>query len=340
VSYHGHYKLLRFDASVGSPEPMHFALVQCGSPHPRDLPPHTRIIEVPVRRLATANESIYGALADLGAVDVLVGLPNFNGVTVPEVRERIERGGVVEMYGWGHSSIEPALALDPDVYLTFYSAYPEFQMHPTLWRVGVQAMPQADHIEATPLGRAEWIKVLALLLNREARADTVFADIEQKYEALKALVANVEQRKRVISGYASQRDTWDTQGGRNFRTQLIRDAGGYFAMTDDLPTTNGWLMLPFERVYAAAGQAPIWYGGLQGTTGYAQLIDSNPLYVWLRAVRERQVHAFDKGYRGEWSFPSVDQGMTRPHWSLEDAIRVLHPERLPHGEFHFVRTLQ
>ena len=340
VSYHGHYKLLRFAATVGNPEPMHFALVQCGAPHPRNLPAHTRVVEVPVKRLATANESIYGALADLDAVDVLVGVPNFSGVTVPEVHAHIERGAVAEMYGWGHSSIEPALALNPDVYLTFYSAYPEFQMHPTLWEVGVQAMPQADHLEATPLGRAEWIKFLALLLNREARAETVFLDIEARYEALKARVADVRERPRVITGYASQRDTWDTQGGRNFRTRLIDDAGGYFAMSADLPTANGWLMLPFERVYAAAGQAPVWYGGLQGIANYAQLADSNPHYVWLRSVRERAVHALDKGYRGEWAFPSVDQGMTRPHWSLEDAIRILHPDRLPSGEFHFARSLQ
>lgn len=339
VEYHGNYKLLRFAPGVASGEIMRFALVQCGTAPPQNLPPHTRIVEVPVRRLATARESIYGALDDLDAVDALVGLPNFKAVTVPAVRARIGAGRIVEMYGWGHSSIEPALAVAPDAYLTFYSAYPEYQMHPTLWRLGVKALPQADHLESTPLGRAEWIKFLALLLNRETRANAVFDDIEARYAALRQLTAHVTERPLVLTGHASKRDTWDIHGGNNFRAALIYDAGGRFAMADNA-SANSWMMLPFERVYAAGGDAPVWHGGLQGVETYAALSEGNPLYGWLRAVRERNVQTLDRGYVGDWAFPYIDQGMTRPHWVLEDAIRVLHPDLLPAGEFHFARNLK
>lgn len=346
ISYHNNYKLLRFNATVGDGEPIYFALVQCGTSYPENLPDNTQIIEVPIRRLATANEAIYGALAEINAVDVLVGVPNIRSITVPEVKARAAAGNIVEMYGWGHSSIEPILALNPDVYLTFYSAYPEFQMHPTLWQLGVKALPQADHLEPTPLGRAEWIKFLALLVNQEAQANRVFASIESQYLALQGLVKNVEHRPTVITGYASKKDTWDTQGGRNFRTQLIKDAGGKFAMENELPTANGWLMLPFEKVYAANSASSIWFGGLQGISSFDQLIESNALYSWLPAVRQKNVFPLDKGYQGYWAFPYVDQAMTKPHWALEDAIRIFHPELfspadlLPHAEFHFVRILK
>jgi len=340
VSYHGHYKLLRFQPSLNNGDVLHFALVQCGAQRPAGLPPGARIVEVPVRRLTTSNASIYGAIGDLDAAEALVGVPNFKVVTVPAIQKRIAEGKVIEMYGWGHSSIEPAMAVNPDVYLTFYSAYPKAHMHPTLWRMGVEAVPLADHLESTPLGRAEWIKLLGLLLNREADAERIFGDIEAKYRQLQTRVADVRERPVVITGYASDRDTWDTQGGRNFRTQLIHDAGGRFAMEDSLPTTNGWLMLPFERVYAAGADAPVWLGGLQGVSTYKQLVEGNAHYAWLRPVRERNTHAIDKGYKGFFAYPYVDQGMVRPHWLLEDTIRVLHPDRLPPGEFHFVRSLK
>lgn len=339
VEYRGHYKFVRFKPGVFTGEEQAFALVQCGTPRPDDLPPNTVILDVPVRRLATVNESMLGAMADLDVVHTLVGLPNKRGVTVPAVRRHIEAGGVTEMYGWGHSSIEAILALDPDVYLSFYSAYPQFHMHPTLWRVGIAALPMADHLESAPLGRAEWIKFVALLTNREARAEAEFAVIEREYEALRARVPADVERPRVLSGVASRRDIWDLFGGDNFRAALIRDAGGEFVL-QDMRTANGYLMLPLERVYARAHDAPVWLGGLQGVSTFAELESGNVMYRHLAAVQGRRVYAWDRGYLGFWAYPAIDQAMTRPQWQLEDAIRALHPELLPPGEFHFLRDLQ
>lgn len=339
VRYHGNYKLVRFNPGVDTGETQTFAFVQCGTPAPRDLPPHTVVVDVPIRRLATVNESMLGAMADLDVVHTLVGIPNKKAITVPAVKRHIAKGGVAEMYGYGHSSIEAILALDPDVYLSFYSAYPQFNMHPTLWRVGVKALPQADHLESTPLGRAEWIKFLALLTNREAGSNAVFAAIVSEYEAMRARVPANASRPRVLAGVASRRDIWDLFGGDNFRASLIRDAGGEFIL-QDARTANGYMMLPLERVYARAHDAPVWLGGLQGVSTFAELTDKNPMYPSLHAVRGRNVHAWDRGYLGYWSYPAIDQSMTRPQWLLEDAIRILHPSVLPPGEFHFARSLE
>jgi iron complex transport system substrate-binding protein len=339
VEYARHYKLVQFDPGVKTGETQTIALVQCGTPRPSDLPPHTVVVDVPIRRLATVNETIYGALADLDIVDTLVGVPNPEGVTVPAVKARLASGAVVALYGYAHSSIEAILALAPDVYLSFYSPYPEFHVHPTLRRIGINALPHAEHLESHPLGRAEWIKFLALLTNREARADEVFNRIEREYEGLRARVPADLARRPVLAGAASARNIWDLFGGDNFRAALIHDAGGEFVLRG-FRSASGHMLLPFERVYASGHDAPVWLGGIQGIASVDRLRGEHVMYPFLRSVRERNVHGWDRGYLGYWAYPAVDQSMTRPQWMLEDAIRILHPSLLPPGDLHFLRTLQ
>jgi iron complex transport system substrate-binding protein len=338
VEYRKHYKLVHFDPAVNTGETHTIALVQCGTPHPANLPPHTVVVDVPIRRLATVNESIYGALADLDVVGTLVGVPNTEAVTVPAVKARIAEGGIVALYGFAHSSIEDILALAPDVYLSFYSPYPEFQIHPTLRRLGIRALAHAEHLESHPLGRAEWVKFLAMLTNREAAANDVFARAEREYEQLRALVPADVRRRPVLAGIASARNIWDLFGGDNFRAALIHDAGGEFVLRD-FRSALGHTQLPLERVYAGGHDAPVWLGGVQGTPSIAQLRSEHVMYPHLRAVRDGSVHGWDRGYAGYFAYPAVDQSMTRPQWMLEDAIRILHPSLLPPGPLHFIRTL-
>lgn len=338
VDYGPHWKRVRFVPGVNTGETLDFLLVQCGTPVPKHRR-NTVVVEVPIRRLATANESMLGAVAELGVENALVGVPSLRAVTVPSIRARIETGDVHEMYGYGHVSIEPILASQSDVYLTFYSAYPAGNLHPTLWELGVAALPQADHMEAHPLGRAEWIKFLAMLFNREAQAEAHFAQIERDYLRLARLAADPSSRPQVLTGSASSRDTWDTSGSRNFLARLIHDAGGEYFL-DNVPHSGSWVQLPLEQVYARAAQAPVWLSSIGGLHAGGASLDANPRYRWFAAVDQRAVYAFNRGYTGDYAYPWADQGMTRPEHALEDAIRVLQPDRLPPGEFHFLRKLQ
>lgn len=323
VVYGPHFKRVRFTPSVGTGETLEYLLVQCGTPVPAHGP-HEQVIQVPVQRLVTGNAAVLGALDELGLVDRLYGSENTRSATVPTVRERIAQGLVHDMWGYGHASIEPVMAVQADVYLSFYSAYPQGNMHPRLWELGVRAIAQADHHETHPLGRAEWLKLLALLTNREALANAQFDRIEAQYRHLTGLAAAAPDRPLVMAGFAAGRDTVETFGGRNQRARLIHDAGGRYALADDARSSS-LVYERFEKVYALAADAPVWLGALGGQASVATLVDANPLHGWFRAAREGRVFAWDTGYTGAWAYPFQDQGMTRPHVQLAEAIRALHP---------------
>lgn len=338
VEYGPHYKRVRFAPSVATGEVLEYLFVQCGAPVPAHGP-HVPVIPVPIQRLVTGNAAILGALDELGMVDVLVGSENVRNATVPAVRQRIEAGHVHDMWGYGHATIEQVIAVRPDVYLTFYSAYPASNMHPRLWELGVRAVPQADHHETHPLGRAEWLKLLAMLGNREARANERFDHIEAEYLRLAALVDDVATRPAVMSGFGAGRGTFETFGAANQRAQLIRDAGGRYVLNDARPSSL--LYVPFEQIYADGARADVWLGTLGGQPGLDAWIRANPLHGWFRPASTGQVYAWDLGYTGAWANPYQDQSMTKPHVQLAEAISVLHPHRLrlASSQYQFLRRL-
>lgn len=338
VEYGPNFKRVRFTPSVATGEVLDFLLVQCGTPAPPHGP-HVPVIQVPIQRLVTGNSAILGALDELGMVDVLVGSENVRNATVPAVRERIQAGRVHDMWGYGHASIEQVMAVRPDVYLSFYSAYPAANMHPRLWELGARAVPQADHHETHPLGRAEWLKLLALLGNREARANDRFDRIEAEYQRLAALVQDVPMRPAVMSGFAAGRATFETFGAANQRAQLIRDAGGDYVLGDASPSSL--LYVPFESIYADGAAADVWLGTLGGQPDIDAWTRTNPLHGWFRPAATGQVYAWDRGYTGAWASPYQDQSMTKPHVQLAEAISALHPAVLPmaEGQYEFLRRL-
>lgn len=326
VEYSGHFKRVRFRPSVTTGETLEILLVQCGTPVP-EHEANTVVVQVPIRRLATGNSAMLGAADELAIVDRLVGIENTRTPTVESVRRRIAAGGIQELWGYAHANIEPIMAVRPDVYLSFYSAYPQFNLHPQLQRVGVRALPQADHLEGHPLGRAEWLKFLALLVNREAKANQQFAQVEHEYLHWRDLAAQARQRPAVMAGFPSGRDSFEVFGALNQRAQLLADAGGDYVLSG-LRKHGSLLQVGFEEAYVAGAEAPVWIGVQSGHASLAQMLEITPRAAWFAAARAGQVYAFDKGYIGAWASPAHDNGMTRPHLALAELVQVLHPELL------------
>ena len=326
VEYSNHFKRVRFRPSVSTGETLDILLVQCGTPVP-DHDAATVVVQIPIRRLATGNSAMLGAADELDIVDRLVGIENTRTPTVESVRRRIAEGSIEELWGYAHANIEPIMAVRPDVYLSFYSAYPQFNLHPQLRRVGVRALPQADHLEGHPLGRAEWLKFLALLVNREADANLRFAQVEQQYLYWRDLAAQARQRPAVMAGFPSGRDSFEVFGALNQRAQLLADAGGDYVLTG-LRKHGSLLQVGFEEAYVAGAGAPVWIGVQSGHASLAQMLEIKPRAAWFAAARAGRVYAFDKGYIGAWASPAQDNGMTRPHLALAELVQVLHPELL------------
>lgn len=325
VTYHGNYKRVTFTPAVDTRETLRMVLVQCGTPAP-PLAPDETSVEIPVRSFATANISLLGAAVLLGVGDRLKGMPT-KRTSLPQIAQQIADGTTMPVYAAEHGNGEQAAAIEADLYFTFYSAFPDFNVHPLLKRMGVVAAPQSDHTEATPLGRAEWIKYLALFVNGERAANHIFADRKARYQRLAVLVRDVPVRPLVQAGLPGSRDEWTQSGGGNSIYNLVRDAGGRHAWAD-VPSTGSETYAPMEKLFARAAEADVWISNFgAGPASMAKLRRDRPKLTWLKPVRTGRVFWLDIGRNDTAGSAWSDQGTTEPQDALADLIAILHPER-------------
>jgi iron complex transport system substrate-binding protein len=338
VSYHKHYKVVTFKPSVATQEELRYVLVQCGAPVPEGFA-SSQIVTVPVPTFATMNQSMGSTIALFGLTDRLTGIASHKAYTVPEILERHKEGKIHELGGGTHSNIENTLAVRPDLYFTFYSAYPQYNMHPRLWEVGIKAAPFSDHTETTPLGHAEWIKYLALFFNAEGRAASHFNVIEQAYSRLARLTRDVNHRPEVMAGATQNKDVWHMHGSRNHMAALIYDAGGkYFWHHDQIAGSLAYAS--FEQVFDESSDVVMWTPPAFSGVSLGALIGRDKRLVHFRPVKDKNVHSWVGGSSIRWRYPSGDQALDKPHVLLADLMSVLHPELLPDHSRVYLQPLE
>lgn len=336
IDYFDHYKVVRvLQPWSGAETSFEYVLLQCGTPAPEGYD-ETQIIEVPARSIISMSTAYLPHLQDLGVLDRLVGVDSFGFVYTPEVVDMIEAGEIAEVGGGANLNVERVLELNPGVVMTYGVGDAQSDTHPQLLAAGVPVILNAEYMEASPLGRAEWIKFTAALFNREAAAAAAFEDTAAQYNALAARVGDLDERPTAFSSAPFQ-GTWYMPGGNSYQAQLLADAGAdYLWSADD---STGSLELSFEAVYARAADADYWIN-----TGTWSSLEE------VRAADERftEFVAFQQGnlYNNTGrTTPSGsndywERGMASPHLLLADLIAIFHPEILPEHELMYYVHLQ
>ena len=216
-----------------------------------------------------------------------------------------------------------------------YGMGPEDGSLQVLNRTGVPVLLNADFLETSPLGRAEWIKFTGALLNREKEADSVFKQIEDRYQSLKELTAKVEQRPDVFSGIVYG-DTWYMPAGQSWAAQFMADAGANYLWSD--APGSGSIPLSFEEVFAKAHNAPYWINTADFTSREA-LAAADERYKRFKAWQQEQVFTYTNKISPTGGNEYLELGYARPDMVLADLIKILHPELLPEHELYFYSRL-
>ncbi|ONH34757.1 ABC transporter substrate-binding protein [Protofrankia sp. BMG5.30] len=335
ITYHGSYEILTVNQPYPGGKPESYVLVRCGAPAPAltgalaDAPR----VEVPIRSLYSASTTHLPLLTDLGRAEVLTGVANAASVVDAGIRGRIADGKVVEYAGGGQIDVEKVVTAQPDVLMTGGTDTPQY---PAIRRAGGTVLANAEWLEGDPLGRAEWIKVMAALTGDEEKAAKVFEQITTDYTAIAARArAAGGPPVRVLPGSMYQ-GTWYMPAGGSYVGKLLADAGAVYPWADSRDT--GSLELSFEAVYARGGDAPVWLTDGEWTTiGEAVAADSR--YGTLAAVRGGRVWSNTLAIGPGGGNDYWERGVTRPDLVLGDLVAILHPDAVPGHRFAFYRQL-
>ncbi len=301
-----------------------YYVVSRDRPAPEGIP-QERLIRTPIQRLVTMSTT-HVALADaLGVSESIVGNANNQFVTSGKLLERIAEGKVEDIGNDQALRMEQILALEPDMVMVYSVGPGEYKKYQALLASGIPIVMNSEWLEGNPLGRAEWLKCLALFYEMEAEAEDIFSQIVHQYDSLKALVGDPSNKPSVLCGLP-YRGTWYVPRGGSFVGQLISDAGGdYFWKSE--PGT-GSLPLDFESVYAEAVDAQVWINvGQVRNRGEIAQIDSRLLdfapFQTKRVYNHNKIR--NKNGGNDYYMSSVVQ----PQWVLADLIKIFHPDLLP-----------
>lgn len=337
IEYRGNYKVVSilnpFEKKTVATR---YLLVPRGAARPVGYP-GAHVIATPIRSLVGLS-SLHVALADfLGAAGVLVGVGDFKYASAPRVRQRIAAG---RMYEVGQSEAlnnELIIAHRPD--LVMASGWPgeglaHFQ---TLAAAGVPVMINSEWVETTPLARAEWVKVLAALLNKEDLVNQKFGQVARDYQRLAAVAQRAAQRPKVVVGLPFK-DVWYLPAGDNYMAQFLRDAGCAYPW-DRTRTAGSSLALSFETVSPVALAADYWLQtGIVDTK--AALLAQDRRYAAFQPFRGGRVFNNTRRTNVQGSNDYWESGAVRPDLVLADLIKILHPELLPTWALYYYQPLK
>ena len=334
VEYGNNYKILAVsrpwpDASVG----FEYILVQRGTPAPAGHP-DAQVIEIPVKTLVTMSTTYLSYIDLLGLQDVLIGHDNFRYVNNPGIRKRIREGKIREVGEGPNVNIELLLDLEPELIMA-YGLGNEWDSHPKILEAGFKVAVNGDWAEESPLGRAEWIKFLALFFNRESSAERIFSSIARQYEELAAKTKNIVHKPTVLLD-APYQGTWWIAGGNSFMARLLKDAGADYLWADDSSFFR--IPLDFEAVYERASVVDLWLN----TGSWHSLEDAlaaDERFKEFRAFARGAIYNNNARVNEFGGNDFWESGPANPHEILKDLIKIIHPELVPDHELMYYRRL-
>ena len=215
----------------------HYALVPRGV-EAENIPADYTVIETPIRSVICMTSLQLSNFIKLEELDAVVGITSTRHLFNKKINDRLKDGSIHKIGIEGNFDNEVIMSVNPDLILISPFKRGGYD---ALKEVGIPLMPHLGYKEMTPLGQAEWIKFVGLLLGREDKANEQFAAIKKRYNDLKELVGTFKKIYEDNEGKPFPQDPKD---------QLIEAVKAVFRSWDN----------PRANVYRKMNEIPYEWG--------------------------------------------------------------------------------
>jgi iron complex transport system substrate-binding protein len=297
---------------------------------------HIKIIKTPIKSIVCTSTTHIPLLDYLHESATLVGFPTTDYISSEKMRARIDGGYVTDLGVDKGLNIEKLAALSPNMVMA-YTMTGDYGQFKSIEDLGTPVVMNAEYLEEHPLGRAEWIKYMALFFNKKIMADSIFSAIEENYLQTKQKVDELAQSTPTVMSGIVYGDAWFMPAGQNYAAKLLRDAGFNYLWSED--SSTGYLQLPFELVYDKANQADYWIGvGSFKTLKEIETTDKR--YAKFNAYQRKNVYTYNARIGATGGSEFLELGYLRPDIILQDLVMIAHPELMPGNTLFFHKKLE
>ncbi|MCU0439141.1 MAG: ABC transporter substrate-binding protein [Raineya sp.] len=311
---------------------LRYILAKDKSQIPKDLQ-KIPFIKTPIQRIVTTSTTHLALLEALDGLNILVGANSLDYVFSSKIQQKIVENKVLKLADQT-VEVEKILILKPDLVMVSGMESSRMPNYQKIIDAGIPVFINSEWLEQNPLGKAEWIKIMGLLLDKEEQADAFFKDVAGKYLLIKEKASKVQNKKSIAAG-VPYKDTWYVPAGESFGAVFLRDAGAQYIFSDTKGTAS--LQMTKEAVFDKFADADIWLNAeppMQiGNTFFCDYQKFKS--VKIQQIYDRQNRLSTNGGNDYW-----ESGVIHPEWVLSDLVKILYPEILPQEPFHYYRKIE
>lgn len=292
-------------------------------------------IKIPINSVIVNTFAYFEFLKQLDELDKVVATTDAERVYNPIILERLESGDIQNLGDPFNPDIERTLMLRADAIIN--SAYvQQDNMSERAQKTGLPVIYSLEWMETSPLARAEWIKLIAEFVDKRDVANSIFDDIENRYNDNIALVKDLDNKPYILSGDNFQ-DTWYVPGGDSFNAHFFNDAGARYYFTENNNKETGSVGLDIESVLTQFGQVDVWIGC--EADSYSQLLQKDKKYGLIKAVKNKRVFNNRNRTTRTGGNDYYESAIANPDLILRDLIKALHPDLLTDESFTYLKEL-
>ena len=295
----------------------------------------TDTVRTPVENSAVFTSPHCQLLYELGCRQAIRGVCDLDYINIPDVKKRAASAGnhgsssaIADCGSSMTPDIERIIALKPETILV--SPFENSGGYGKLDKLHIPLIEVADYMEASPLGRAEWMKFYGMLFEKsnakdskagifQSKADSLFAKIEKEYLNLKAAAKKLPAGLSVLTERKTG-SVWYVPGGQSTIGILLKDANARYIFSED--QHSGSLAMSPEQILAKAKNIDVWafkyFGGKP--LSRSQLLQEYAGYKSLAAFGSSRIYQVDTSREPYFEITSF-----HPEVLLREFILLSHP---------------
>lgn len=278
------------------------------------------IIRTPIKSAIAFSSTQWSVFQKLGETNIIKGILESNYSKNDEILRLVKEGVIIDLGTSNQVNTEKVINLKAELIL--YTPYPTIDYSNLGELSGSIMIPFPDYLESHPLGRAEWMKVIGILCEKENETTEWFNSVANRYESLSDICKSIENKPTVFSDLPFE-NQWYVPGGNSYIAQIFKDSGSNYIWHDD--NSTGSLHIDAESVLLKAQNADYWrvINSYDTPFTYENLAKENELYPLFKAFKEKNLlvcNVRECGY--------FEQSQYEPDILLADFIYHFHPEIL------------
>ncbi len=278
------------------------------------------IIRTPVEKIICLSTTHLAFLDALGEINRVKGISGGIYVSHPVIKRGIQNAEIIDV-GYGQNlNFEAIIDLQPDVVMVYGVDSEITGFLSKFSDLGIPSILNAEYLETSPLGKAEWIKFVGELFNKGELADSIFGETERKYKELTRVSAGQIKRPKVMMGLP-YRDAWWVPGGDSYIAQLIADAGGDYIGKDN--NSRESFVISFEEALMWASIADVWLN-VGMVTSKSEILAADSRFEKFRVFNQGEIFNNNRRATGLGGNDFWESGVIAPEVILADLIRIFH----------------